>query len=560
MKGNLHMRSKKRTAAVTAGVLAASILLTGTFAWRSMNQQAKNEIVHSVNPGGRLHDDFDGENKNVYVENFMSVAQGGQPIFARVRLDEYLEYGEDAGTRIGETGRDATSLVSTAKIDDVKTWTTHIPAADDPAKDPAAEGRESFHDYWTWELGGQTVYMPTFNKNVDSLSADINGTWAGKDGVPFDDHTAWERDAVLTADAYYDKDDNPDDEYDPDDPAGHVPGGGGDEGTNYYTKEETHTAQDTLVTEDVLTMDQWEAMGSPMGPYWVYDTDGWAYWAQAIQPGTATGPLLSRIEWNRGEDTTPCYYGINVVGQFATAGEWGKPADGDTPASGFYDPNEGGTGISDRALFLLKQAAGIKYELEITGEDGVIDGTEPVALAPGGTMDFSVSVTVDGAASSQGKDVTWTVTGGTKAGTKIEPMSFSTLRARAAVTYGARLTIDPDEPEGAQLTVRAETWNHQRKEFKVTVAAAEPTPTPTTEPTETPTETPTESPTETPTETPSETPTESPSETPTETPTETPSKTPAEPTTEPAPEETTTPENTDPPVTPAAPPPAEDQP
>ena len=43
-----------------------------------------------ANPGGRLHDDFSGPGgtKDIYVENF-----GSQPIYARVRLDEYMEIG-----------------------------------------------------------------------------------------------------------------------------------------------------------------------------------------------------------------------------------------------------------------------------------------------------------------------------------------------------------------------------------------------------------------------------------------------------------------------------------
>ena len=31
--------------------------------------------------------------------------------------------------------------------------------------------------YWTWSTGGSTVYMPTFNKNKDSLEADVNGIY-----------------------------------------------------------------------------------------------------------------------------------------------------------------------------------------------------------------------------------------------------------------------------------------------------------------------------------------------------------------------------------------------
>lgn len=33
-----------------------------------------------------------------------------------------------------------------------------------------------------------------------------------------------------------------------------------------------------------------------MGDFWVWDDDGWAYWANAIQPDTATGLLLDGIE------------------------------------------------------------------------------------------------------------------------------------------------------------------------------------------------------------------------------------------------------------------------
>ena len=82
-------QKRKVTSAVTAVVAAAVILLTGTFAWQSISQTALNETtVTYVNPGGRLHDDFNGSNKDVYVENFSSYDTGGVPIFARVRLDE----------------------------------------------------------------------------------------------------------------------------------------------------------------------------------------------------------------------------------------------------------------------------------------------------------------------------------------------------------------------------------------------------------------------------------------------------------------------------------------
>ena len=57
-------QKRKVISAVTAVVVSAAILLTGTFAWQSISQVALNEKTGAVNPGARLHDDFDGTNKD----------------------------------------------------------------------------------------------------------------------------------------------------------------------------------------------------------------------------------------------------------------------------------------------------------------------------------------------------------------------------------------------------------------------------------------------------------------------------------------------------------------
>ena len=120
-------KQRKAASAVTAVAAAAAILLTGTFAWQSISQTALNETTGKiVNPGGRLHDDFNGSNKDVYVENFSSYDDGGVPIFARVRLDEYMEIGRGAGLKAGGTGtNEATPVVAGTDINDVSTWTPH---------------------------------------------------------------------------------------------------------------------------------------------------------------------------------------------------------------------------------------------------------------------------------------------------------------------------------------------------------------------------------------------------------------------------------------------------
>lgn len=66
------MQSKKRKIITAFGAVAltSAIALSGTYAWQSVRQKALNQSDGGINPGARLHDDFDGQNKDVYVENF----------------------------------------------------------------------------------------------------------------------------------------------------------------------------------------------------------------------------------------------------------------------------------------------------------------------------------------------------------------------------------------------------------------------------------------------------------------------------------------------------------
>ena len=328
-------KHKKQLSAVAAAALTVAVALTGTYAWQSISQKAKNVVVSEGNPGGRLHDDFNGSNKAVYVENFTDPEEGGLDLFIRVRLDEYLEIGEDAGKNLDDPQRKAEPLVEGTDIGDETTWVTHIP---NNAADP-------FHTYWRWNFGGSTVFMPTFNKDRDSLDADINGTFEGPDGDPatdadrYDDYHEYQLGETKTDTAVYA---NPD---------------GG-----VTTQEETHTAQATQ-TAVVLTMQQWKDRGCPIGAFWVWDTDGWAYWAEGLKPGEATGLLLSSIQ-QREYPAEEMYYAINVVAQFCTADDWGAPGEDGTTGSGFFDPSNGAP-MSEDALALLRQA----MEL-IVGADG----------------------------------------------------------------------------------------------------------------------------------------------------------------------------------------------
>lgn len=353
------MTKHKTLTAIIAASLALIIMLGGTFAWQSINQTALNEVYSTVNPGGRLHDDYveitygaDGIadfptmtfNKDVYVENFTSLSNNGVQVYARVRLDEYMEIGKNAG----QADSEAKSVVGTATLNDKNSWTTHIMNND---SDP-------FHKYWEWDLDGQTKYMPTFNKDKNSLDADINGVFPNFENTYTDYAGVTDKFADVsekTDDAIYER--NPD-------------------GTTKKSINETHTVKDTL-TSTVISMAAYQeilADGNPhndTGDYWVWDTDGWAYWANPILPDTATGLLLDEIKRTDVIIDEDWYYAINVVAQFITKDDIGYENN-----TGFYADGET---VSANALTLLE-----KIGVQVTSTEEVNNGAELTnALAQG---------------------------------------------------------------------------------------------------------------------------------------------------------------------------------
>ncbi len=79
-------------------------------------------------------------------------------------------------------------------------------------------------------------------------------------------------------------------------------------------------------------MEEWLDNGSILGDYWVYDTNGWAYWASPVVPETATGLLLDEVDIVR-EPLDDWYYAINVVSEIGTQDDIGSKEDG----TGFYE-------------------------------------------------------------------------------------------------------------------------------------------------------------------------------------------------------------------------------
>lgn len=356
----MKKRKKRLLSVLAVTAVTAVCLISGTFAWNA-TQTAKNEKNEELNPGGRLHDDFDGKNKDVYVENYTDPDNGGMTVYARIRLYEYLEIGEKAGTKAGTSGKKAKSVVEGAKIGDTNTWYLHNPYGTD----------EVFHDYFTWEEGGSTSYMPTFNKDNTSLLADINGTLAGTGaGVAYDDYVDYSDPSNASKTAY------------------EILSGG-----TQSPDEVTHEVQTTLGAQ-VITMSEWKAQGREKGEFWVYDTDGWAYWASGIEPGTATGCLLTGIKRSPklGDEY---YYGINVVTQIATAGEWGRDTDG----SGYFTKGEEAT---NDALYLLGVASDETKKVKITNKTNKTEVDRGEVITFKGQVLFGSSVLDE-------EKVTWSI-------------------------------------------------------------------------------------------------------------------------------------------------------
>ena len=420
MKRKRIQNKKKLFSGILALVLISAIMLTGTFAWQSISQNVVNEVgVKGLNVGGRLHDDFNGEeNKDIYVENF-----GNEPILARIRLDEYMEIGAGAG-RKGEQQESNQSepVVEGTELEDQTTWTTHIP--NETGVTDCDTPTSKLHEYFEWEMGGSTIFMPTFNKNKDSLKSDVNGTFAGPDGDPstkedrFEDYQEYTNQQQVTGDAVYDADDNTVDE-----------GDGSAEGVNHKTIEETHTAKSTQ-TGTVITMAKWKEDGSQPGKYWVYDTDGWAYWAEAIQPGEATGLLLNKISLKKGM-ADDWYYGINAVAQFATDDDLGDQDE----STGFYED-----GLTDEAYELLMKAAGHKETVEIT------TAGDADKVLPGNTLQFTAKITLGGKVFGS-QEVNWSISSAHNGSTSINDSGLLTVasdESNTEMTIRASLKTKPD--------------------------------------------------------------------------------------------------------------------
>lgn len=255
--------SRKILAIAITSLLVVALCLGAVFAWRDFSQSFSNVLRGGASNDVLLHDDFQPwEHKDVYVEN-----PGDQSVIVRVKFKEFFQIGN--------------KVIRGQDPSDKSTYEVHLFGGE--ATPATTSGGMTFtrdlepedceyetHDYFKWEMTGESkIYL----HGTSELG------WRD-----YSSKTPEERDpttGMVTLE--------------------------GDVGGNGL-----HFAE-TLETIPIMTIEQWMESDGDVA-CWVLDTDGWAYWSQALPPGYATNRLLSNVEkiktpsdnWN---------YNIDVVMQ-----------------------------------------------------------------------------------------------------------------------------------------------------------------------------------------------------------------------------------------------------
>jgi hypothetical protein len=155
-----------------------------------------------------------------------------------------------------------------------------------------------------------------------------------------------------------------------------------------------------------MTITEWESAGSKPGPYWVIADDGWAYWAEALKPDSATGLLLDNIVL-AGEIDQEWYYAVEPVASFATLSDVSLlKADSDTAGQSLLDeitkPTVSrlevypGTNVTVDPGGSL-QLTTIVYGENFPSQDVTYTLSDPAGSPTGATVVKDPATTIDGA-------------------------------------------------------------------------------------------------------------------------------------------------------------------
>ena len=263
--------------ALTVVVLAA-LLAGSVFAWHDFSQSITNRFKGSHEPDVTLHNEFDGENKDVFVEN-----TGTAALYVRIRLDEFMQI----GTHIYKM-----ATLPVPDVYDKQTWIPHTftgPELNDCDNTDITD--ERFHSYYTWDMSGRgsRPYYPGVPGMVY--------TTLGSDGK-VDDITGSKITSPTAAPVLL----------------------------SVALDISSKVASSTALSGEEQT--SWAAIQA--GCWLLDDTDsaenggGWAYWSRPLAAGAATNLVLDSVSKTDKEISEDWIYRIDVKMQAVTASDFEK--------------------------------------------------------------------------------------------------------------------------------------------------------------------------------------------------------------------------------------------
>ena len=266
-------RSKKPFLAGATAIVTVAAMLGGAFAWTDFTQSKTNRFNGTFEADVTLHDEFDGVNKDVFVEN-----SGTNIIYVRVRLDEFMQAG-------------STVFDSNSNVRDKTTWTPHTYDGADIGNCGGADAGK-YHDYYQWQMtGADRDYTPgTPGMVYDGLGADGKVSLADASGATPPHHTAAA-------------------------------------GTPVKISEFLRLQAETVSGMSSADRAEWDKINT--GCWLLDDSDtaqnggGWAYWSVPLSPDAATNLLLDEVT-NIKRPSDNWIYRIDVKLQAVTAGDFSK--------------------------------------------------------------------------------------------------------------------------------------------------------------------------------------------------------------------------------------------
>lgn len=273
--------TRKRVAGIMSVLLIAALLLGGTFAFVDFGQHKTNFAKGGENVSVTLNDSYQPSadwkagqilDKKVSVTNTLG---GSDPIFVRVQFKEYFEMSK---LRLVKDGTGKALLFATyaegAKKGEFMTWADAEAGGYDYVKHTVTFADNTTKDFALTQntelrngIYGKEMYIPSKLKVFGN---------AVKANYPTQPH---ETQSDTNLECKY-----PTHKWDTC-------------GIEADDNDQIHNYISWKLGQQIMDMGDWVTAGKPTGDFWVLDAiDGWAYWANAVQPGKHTSNIMESIK------------------------------------------------------------------------------------------------------------------------------------------------------------------------------------------------------------------------------------------------------------------------